>query len=568
MAGRPLAEYRDIDVELEALADTQDFEGPDSPLPFLDDHEHDVDDDHHHNNTVAGRNVPRTRSNMASIMNTTPKWMRSAQPWGRSWGRAALAVVKPRLTFAYVVFGLITLYVLYCAVTRSPLLASKLPRYTGPYDVGAIDVEVPVRTPRTTSDAVFKSSGKPAFELQTVLFTLYYPATRGSKGTGHHYWFRKPVGITAEGYARAAHFNNFISRPVFTFFLWAIAGSITIPAQVDVPLLPPISAEGRGEGRDEFPVVVLSHGQASSRTDYTHYCGELASRGTVVAAIEHRDGSSPASVVTAEDGTERRVMYMDQSELRGGDEMDPDDFKFEQLAFRQAEIEETVSVLRSLHAGKGPVVFASNARKEGRDLAQWEGRLNLSQTVIAGHSFGATGALQALKGATSARNPAVGGIILDPGKSSGKLNTDIDVPVLIIHSDSWSKKLTLFFGRPHFDTVRDIAQDVLKRAGSSWFLTSLRTSHPSVTDAPLIEPLLLRWTTGATINVHQGLKEYVGVSMEFMDFLRNGTREGVLAEGVTHQEYGNDTMSDEQRSRIPKAITKYWQIHVAPPRQE
>ncbi|KAK2046169.1 PAF-acetylhydrolase family member [Colletotrichum somersetense] len=497
-------------------------------------------------------------------MNSTPKWMRTAQPLGQSLYQEALAAIQPRLSFGYIAWALISLYVVYCILVRSPLLASKLPKYSGPYEVGAIDVEVPVRTPRKIGEQVLASDGKPAFELETVLFTLYYPAAKGSRGNGHHYWVSKPISITAEGFAKAAHFNNFISRPVFTFLLWAIAGGIKIPAHVDVPLLPPANAKGR----EKLPVVVFSHGLASSRTDYTHYCGELASLGTVVAAIEHRDGSGPGSVLTTKDGKKRTVKYLNKNELQGGKEMESDDLKFEQLAFRQAEIEETIAVLQDLHAGKGSTVFANNVRKEGRGLAEWESRLDFSQTVIAGHSFGATGALQVLRGATSAKNPAVGGIILDPGKRSGRLNTDIDVPILVIHSDSWSKEITPFFGRPHFDTVRDIARDVLKRVGSSWFVTSLRTSHPSVTDAPLIEPLLLRWTTGATIDVRQGLKEYVRISQEFMDFLRNGSRGGVLSEGVTHEGYGKDTMTDEQRRRIPKETTKYWQIHVAPPREE
>ncbi|KAK2000720.1 PAF-acetylhydrolase family member [Colletotrichum falcatum] len=554
MGGSPLRSYWDIDVELEALVDPQDFDGPDSPLPLLD-----VDDD-------MNRQTLRGNGRAINIMSSTPKWMRTAQPFGRTVCQKIVAVVQPRLTFGYIAWALVGLYVVYCILARSPLLASKLPRYSGPYEVGAIDVEVPVRTPRNISEHVLAGDGKPAFKLETVLFTLYYPAAKGSRGTRHHYWIPRPIGITAEGYARAAHLNNFISRPVFTFFLWAIAGSIKIPARADVPLLSPPDA---AKDREGFPVVVLSHGQASSRTGYTHYCGELASLGAVVAAIEHRDGSSPGSVVTTkDDGKQRTVMYLNRKDLRGGREMKSDDFKFEQLAFRQAEIEETVAVLQGLHAGKGSAVFASNARKEGRGLAEWGGRLNLSQTVIAGHSFGATGALQALRGATSAKNPAVGGIILDPGKSSGMLNTDIDVPILVIHSDSWSKKITPFFGRPHFDTVRDMARDVLGRVGSSWFVTSLRTSHPSVTDAPLIEPLLLRWTTGATIDVHRGLKEYVRVSREFMDFLRDGSRGGVLSEDVTHEEYGKDIMTDEQRRRMPKETTQYWQIHVAPPREE
>ncbi|EQB55559.1 PAF-acetylhydrolase family member [Colletotrichum gloeosporioides Cg-14] len=535
-------EYRDADVELEPLDELQTFQHPDSPLPYFDDF-----------------TEPETPER---TMEATPKWMRTAQPWGTALSRRAVDLLKPRLAWGYIIWTLVGLYMLYCLIIRSPLLASKLPQYSGRYGVGAIDVEVPVRSPRQTSELAFKD-GKPAFELETVLFTLYYPATKGVRGRRpRHYWIPKPVSLTAEGYARAAHFNNFISRPIFTFALWAIAGSITIPAEVDVPLLPLEDKSG-----EKFPVVVLSHGQASSRTDYTHYCGELASSGVVVAAVEHRDGSGPGSVVTTEN-RERRVMYLNKKELRGGKEMEDDDFKFEQLAFRQAEIEETIAVLRSLDAGRGGDVFEKNARKEGKDLEQWANRLNFSETVIAGHSFGATGALQVLRGATTDENPAVGGIILDPGKSSGRLNTDIDVPILVVHSDSWSKKVTVFFGRPHFDTVRDIVKDVLKRVGSSWFLTSMKTSHPSVTDAPLIGPLLLRWTTGATINVNEGLREYVRVSMEFLDFLRNGTRRGVLSEGATHEEYGQDTRTEEQKERIPKEVMKYWEIHVAPPRNE
>ncbi|TDZ41461.1 Platelet-activating factor acetylhydrolase 2 [Colletotrichum trifolii] len=545
-------EYRDIDVELEPLAELETFEDADSPLPLPGD-----------------ATNPRP-SRQDHSMDPTPKWMRATQPWTRTLQQRVASALKPRLAVVYVLFTLIGLYVLYCIVVRSPLFASKLPEYTGRYGVGTIDVEVPVRTPRRTSEAVFENSGEPAFELETVLFTLYYPAAKGLRSARpHHRWVPKPVALTAEGYARAAHFDNFVSRPVFTFALWAVAGGIAIPAEVDVPLLP-FDEEDAAKGPERFPVVVLSHGQASSRTDYTHYCGELAASGVVVAAVEHRDGSGPGSVVTGRDGTERRVIYMNKKDLRGGREMEDDEFKFEQLAFRQAEMEETMAVLRALDAGQGGDISESNARGEGLGLDAWADRLDLSQTVVAGHSFGATGALQVLKGATSfsRENPAVGGIILDPGKSSGKLNTDIDVPILVMHSDSWSKKVTVFFGRPHFDTVRDMVQDVLKRAGASWFLTSLKTSHPSVTDAPLIEPLLLRWTTGATINVHEGLREYVRVSLEFMDYLRNGTRGGVLAEGVTHEEYGKDTMTDEQRERMPEETTKYWQIHVAPDRDE
>jgi platelet-activating factor acetylhydrolase len=239
-------------------------------------------------------------------------------------------------------------------------------------------------------------------------------------------------------------------------------------------------------------------------------------------------------------------------------------FKEEQLNFRQAEIEETIKVLRSINEGHGADVFHSNRRHEGRQLEHWADCLDFEQLTVGGHSFGATGALQALKGSPSGSIPARGGIILDPGKSSGPLNHDIDVPILVIHSNSWSSKHSIFFGRPHFETVKELVDGVLSRTGASWFLTSLGTSHPSVTDAPLIEPVLLSWTTGATIDVREGVHQYVSVSKAFLDFLKSGRRRGILAEEVTHPQYGQDGRDDKRKKEMPKYIAKYWQIHVAP----
>lgn len=281
----------------------------------------------------------------------------------------------------------------------------------------------------------------------------------------------------------------------------------------------------------------------------------------------------PGSVVHLPENKKKNVLLSRADQLLPngtGVEISNDDWRFLKLAFRDAEIKETISVLRSLNTGQGQEVFGNNYRKEGKTLSDWENRLDFTRLLIAGHSFGATGAMQALKSANKTAlgsyiNPAVGGIILDPGKSSGRLNPDIDVPLLILQSDMWSRTESIFYGRPHFDTVRDIALEVLKRTGATWFLTSLKTSHPSITDAPLIEPLLLSWTTGATINVRDGLREYVRVSMDFLQFLKNGTQSGVLDVGVTHEQYGNDTRTDEQKEKMEPGIGKYWEVHVAPP---
>ena len=178
--------------------------------------------------------------------------------------------------------------------------------------------------------------------------------------------------------------------------------------------------------------------------------------------------------------------------------------------------------------------------------------------------------MQALKGAPSEKLPFVGGIVLDPGKHSGPLNDEIEVPIVVIHSQSWSSKMSIFQGRPHFDVVKDLVRKVLRKGMKkskpqyAWFLTSKGTTHPSVTDAPLIEPTLLSWTTGSTIDAREGVLQYVKVGEEFMQYLEDGRRIGVLAEEATHPQYDQDTRSEERKNRMSRQISKYWQIHVSP----
>lgn len=487
-----------------------------------------------------------------------PKWLNPQR--ARRWLPERLAaLLRPRLTWRYVTCSIIAGYVLWCLVRGVPLFSSPLPACSGPHDVGAVDLEVPLEKPVRVANTTLRSSGEPAFEVETVLFTLYYPAERGVRSRKpEHFWIPRPLSLTAEGYAHIAHVNNFIIRPIFTFALWLLVGSIQIPAKVDVPLVEP------GEGQNgTLPVMVFSHGMASSRTDYTHYLGELASRGHVVAAIEHRDGSSPGSLVKVKTQKDRRVVLLREGDLKSDPPMDTARLKEEQLAFRDVEIFETIRVLREINDGHGLDMFKLNSRFEGQTLEDWADRLDFGHLTIGGHSYGATGALQALKTAPSAKVPAVGGIILDPGKSSGPLNHDINVPILVVHSNSWSKTHSIFYGRPHFDAVRDLVKGVISRAGASWFVTSLGTSHPSVTDAPLLQPLLLSWTTGATVDVKAGLKEYVKISVDFFNYLELGKATGVLDEKVTHEEYGK-WVSEDRKKEFPKDLAKYWEIHVSP----
>ncbi|GFP59075.1 platelet-activating factor acetylhydrolase homolog 2 [Trichoderma asperellum] len=541
---------------------------------------------------------------------TQPRWLQAAQPkWLRAdrisrcarWWRRILAslaaLLPPRRSWPFAALVVVSAYVLLCVVRGVPLLASPLPPYSGPYGVGAVDVEIALEKPRRISETVFKSNGEPAFEHRTTLFSLYYPIDKSVKERRRrHDWFARPLSLIAAGYAKYAHVNNFFIRPIFTFGLWFVAGGITIPANVDAPLLgttATIKTEAewtQGESTkvelrkrdhvEQFPVMVFSHGDASSRRDYTHYVGELASRGYIIAAVEHRDGSCPGSLMRIKGEKDKQLLHFKAAELLSDPPMDTEKYKQEQLAFRDAEILETINILRAINSGQGDDIFSRNSRSEGSYLHSWAGRLDFGNLTIGGHSFGATGALQALKHAPSDINPAIGGVILDPGKQSGPLNALIDVPLLIVHSNSWSKQHSAFYDRPHFDTVKDLALSVLRRipSHSSWFLTSIGTSHPSVSDAPLIEPLLLRWTTGASLDTKEALEEYVRVTDDFWHFLRTtrsvnssltdgvvhrGEMRGILAEKVTHEQYGK-WVSKERKAEFPKPLARLWEVHVSP----
>lgn len=488
--------------------------------------------------------------------------------------------LRPRLTWRYILSSAVLLYVTYCLLAGQPFLSSDMPPYSGPYTVGTIDLEVP-RLPRRAGEEFFED-GSPAFELETVLFSVFYPASEGVQSTKpRHPWISKPVSLTAEGYLSFANLNNFFFNPIATLALWSLVGGRDIPAEVDVPLASNEKTFNPEDGSDvvvgpglvvepvgKFPVVIFSHGYASSRTDYTNYLGELASRGYVVAAVEHRDGSCPGTIIMrSDDGSEKPLYSFGASDLEGMEDLDRAQFKQLQLEMRQLEVEETYQVLKEINEGNGGEIFNANSRDEGEDLSSWKDRLDFDHLTVGGHSFGATLALRTLKGAPSEKFPAQGVIALDPGKSSGPLNHEIEVPTLIIHSDSWSRKHTIFTGRPHFDVVKGLADDIIQRGKDAWFMTSVGTSHPSVTDAPLIEPLLLSWTTGATIDVKEGVQQYVLTSLEFLKFLQDGYKRGILQESVSHPEYDQDTRDEKRRQEQDADVERYWQIHVSPVEQ-
>lgn len=290
-------------------------------------------------------------------------------------------------------------------------LHGHLPYPSGPYSVGSMDIEVPAESPRTFSNITRK--GKHVLQLETVLFTLYYPAAfglgRGKDPAGNRKWSRstwlpRPRKETAKGYSKfagipnAAGISYFALTTMFTKLRafknappathWPPEGNsrqngYTLKNQQGAP------PDGAPE-EPEFPLLLFSHGLGGTRTCYSTMCTEFASYGFVVCAVEHRDGSGPRTIVNhpkpreSSEGSEPLGGPIDHTEKekeRGFDKVDylfPKDNPMDtspnnekgvdrelrnaQIELRLAELEEAYRVLRDICGGRGQEVAKQNMR--------------------------------------------------------------------------------------------------------------------------------------------------------------------------------------------------------------
>jgi platelet-activating factor acetylhydrolase len=243
--------------------------------------------------------------------------------------------------------------------------------------------------------------------------------------------------------------------------------------------------------------------------------------------------------------------------------MNSTEFHLRQLEMRQAEITEVVRILSNIANGSGSGMYQANSRGEGQNLQDWKGRLDLSNIIIAGQSFGGNSVFRYLA-EPNPFLPAGAAIPYDPGKDSGPFaTTNVKVPLLIPDSEEWSSVPTEFYGQQHFDVVKSVAQSALTATGAGWFMTLLGTVHTSITDVGLIAASFADFFTNETqlitLAADKAILDFANVTVDFVSYVqsRNASNiKGILASGVTYPSF----------QLFPNASTLLnpWEVHVAP----
>nr|XP_033811522.1 platelet-activating factor acetylhydrolase 2, cytoplasmic [Geotrypetes seraphini] len=346
-----------------------------------------------------------------------------------------------------------------------------LPPGTGPHQVACTDVMV-------------------GLKRKSCFFRLYYPCLP-------HERTEQPLWIPEYQYFRGlAEFLNLNSR------WWAALINIAYGScKVPVSWNGPFKSTG-----SKFPLIIFSHGLGAFRTLYSSVCMEMASRGFLVAAVEHRDRSASAT-------------YFYKAESLGSDcpqaPLEKEWIAFQKMQAGQKEFHlrnsqvhqranECVRVLglmRDIDSGK----TVTNILHSGFELSALKNSIDLDKVAIMGHSFGGATALLAL--------------IKD---DLFKCAVALDAWMFPVRDDLYCKirKPVLFINTEKFQTLASVTK--MKRLSSrnsqTKIITILGSVHQSQTDFTFLVGALLSkvFESRGTIDPFVGLEVNNQASLAFL----------------------------------------------------
>lgn len=452
-------------------------------------------------------------------------------------------------------------------------LYGHLPRYSGPYTVGVIDLEIPVREPRSFSH--IKRDHRHQLVLETVLFTIYYPAhldapfddrarEAGKKHKLRPTWITRPRHETAEGYAK------FASLPVWPTMAFFLSTSLLtkLPAYRNAQLAehwPESNNENHIRGKQEgragpvpeagpakpcFPLILFSHGLGGTRTAYSSICGEFASHGFIVCAVEHRDGSGPRTIVNYPPGDSlRRVNSEASAKQKHGDStarnkpyskvdfIFPQSDKFDttpghevdaelreaQIKLRCAEIDEAYHVMTKICSGHGEefkdqnlrvkgTVGASSMGLDGVDFTQWKYRFHCDRVTMIGHSFGSATTVEMLRQSKD-YNYITQGIVYDIWGSPVQEATEehhISAPLLGINSEAF------MYWDTNFRVAKSLIEESRDAGHPAWLMTCRGTVHISQSDFCILYPRIAEVVMKMTMDPVRAIDVNIDASLDFL----------------------------------------------------
>ncbi|QIW97530.1 hypothetical protein AMS68_003048 [Peltaster fructicola] len=264
---------------------------------------------------------------------------------------------------------------------------NSFPAYHGAYAVGTVDVEIPVSDLPAPCEL-------PEGGAETIAFRIFYPCHKSEDNPRPVRWISQPQRATISAFAKFVGANHRLAGLISYMpqqLFW-----IKLPAWRNAALLEPPTTNGR------WPVTFFSHGLAGSRNAYSYVCGDMASNGMIVIALDHRDGSSPIQYVRATTSSEARIIG--PTKITHEPCREAFEGRDKQLRIRLWEMSLAYEALMKIDAGELVENLDSNtswSRKERMEvLEQFAGMLDIhrqGRVSWAGHSFGAVTTVQLLK---------------------------------------------------------------------------------------------------------------------------------------------------------------------------
>lgn len=239
----------------------------------------------------------------------------------------------------------------------------------------------------------------------------------------------------------------------------------------------------------------------------------------VVASVEHRDGSGPATTVHRSKGaTPETLVYFKNTEL-DSQASDVMEMRKAQLALRQAEVLGALDILHDLNAGKADDIVSNNTLPKADlskiGLQDWRGRLDMDSVWMLGHSFGGATAIELLR----SKAPFKHALVLDPWLEPVSDSPALEKPLYVINSEAFT------VWRSHFRRLRKIVAGAQAGSGKpSWLITMSKTKHTDFSDFPFLMPWIFKPQVDTNrfhdLLVDASIKQFTGVesALEKLEF--------------------------------------------------